>query len=148
MSEDSLQRGQTRISDAVVDTIAMVAARRVKGVMDVVGLVKETPGVGGARPGEADGALDDAAPAAARRPATQESRLCFHQQSQQISAIRLHLSAEDGADLRQLTGDVREQVRLSIRDIANLNVGDVEVVFTEIVPRQAPPRHKPPPDLS
>ena len=86
MRDGSVPKGQTRISDAVVDAIVVVAARNVQGVVDVVGLAR------GAPPGPVDG---DGGRALREAPAD----TVFHKKNQETLALRLHLSAEDGADL-------------------------------------------------
>ncbi len=115
-------KGQTRISDAVVDAIAVVAARKVQGVVDVVGLAR------GASPGPVDGE-EDGDRSLREAPAD----MVFHKKNQEIPALRLHLSAEEGVDLPHLADDIREQVHASVRAIAHLDMQGVEVIFTEIV---------------
>jgi len=122
MREGFVPKGQTRISDAVVDAIAVAAARKVQGVVDVVGLAR------GASPGPVDGE-EDGDRSLREAPAD----TVFHKKNQEIPALRLHLSAEDGADLSRLADAVREQVYASVCAIAHLDMQDVEVVFTEIV---------------
>jgi len=122
MREGFIPKGQTRISDAVVDAIAVAAARKVPGVVDVVGLAR------GASPGPVGGEEDED-----RSLREAPADTVFHKKNQEIPALRLHLSAEEGVDLSHLAADVREQVYASVRTIAHLDMRDVEVVFTEIM---------------
>lgn len=108
MTANTIPNEQTRIFDAVVDAIAMAAARSVHGVLDVLGLTHMPPlCVRHLHP--------------------------LHQAPPKAVSLQLFLSAAYGVDLRQLAENVRLQVRYALHDIAGLDAEDVTVVFTEIV---------------
>lgn len=155
MSQNLLPKGETRISDAVVDTVAMTAAREVHGVIDIVRLTKGAAvgatvgavvgtvggGVSGAVLGASAGSAAGAA--AAHLIAREQKRRSFHAADQEIPALQVHLSAVYGRDLVGLAQDVREQVRSAIHDITGLNVQDIEVIFTEVVHTPGPANPQP-----
>ena len=156
MSRNSLPKGRTRISSAVVDTVAMTAAREVRGVIDIVRLTKGAAlgaavgGVVGMVGGGVGGAVIGASAGTAAGATTahllnrEQKRRSFHAMDESIPPFQVHLSAVYGRDLVQLARDVRAQVRQSIRDTTGLDAPEIEVIFTEVVGPQRRSTRKPP----
>ena len=152
MSQNALPKGQTRISHAVVVTVAMTVAREVRGVIDIVRLTKGAAVVGGVV-GMAGGGMGGAAlgasaggaagAATAHQLAREQKRRSFHEMNQKIPNLRVYLTVVYGRDLVQIAQDLRARIRESIRDNTGLEAPEIEVIFTEVVSPRKPSTRKP-----
>lgn len=125
MSEQGRQRvfsplesagGTTTIKDAVVSRIAGMAAEEVDGVRP-----------GGAAARRAGGLLERTRVSSGTTPGVSV------EVGQTEVAVDLKLGVRYGADLRELTGKVRERVVNRIENLVGLAVTEVNVTITDIV---------------
>ena len=143
MNKDTKPRGDLRVSTSVLDKIALAATREVKGVHDIEGLVVGAivgslagGAIGfleGGPVGAALGASVGSAAGAAFGKLLEIQQAELHSVSKDKPPLKVRISAEYGANLKEVAEQVRERVFESIKDLTGVEVGAIEVEIVEVV---------------
>ncbi len=143
MSKEVNPRGDLRVSMAVLDKIALTATREVTGVHDIEGLVVGAI-VGsiaggtlgffeGGPVGAALGASVGTAAGVAVGKFIEKQHQHLYSTTQDNPHLKVRISAEYGANLREVADEVRKCVQASVLEYAGVNVGFIEVEIVEVV---------------
>ena len=148
---DLTPRGQTRVSDSVLDATALVAASGVQGVLTVEALTRGAA-IGGAiggtlglvQAGPLGAALGASAGAAAGAAAghalgSRQRRETFSTLEGGVASPDLHVAvtARYGEDLEALAGLVRAEIEAALRDALGLRPSLVTVEVVDVVSPEA-----------
>lgn len=144
---DSYAPGQLRISQEVLDKIALSAVREIEGVEDIIGFAASAVvgGLAGGALGMVHGgpvaaAVGATLGAAALASANEYLGRLDRQRTMHLSGVahrisyRLRISVRYGADVNRIAADVRARVFREVEDQTGLSLDTIQVDIVDVNP--------------